>query len=334
MAYLDFIIVILLVSLSGLFSGLTLGLLGLDKTELERKIKLGDSQAKKVYAVRKKGNLLLCTLLLGNVAVNSTLAIFLGNIASGVIGGVAATGLIVLFGEIIPQASISRYALTVGAKTVWIVKIFMVILFPICWPISKALDKALGEEMPTIWSKHEIKEIIKLHKESSKSSIESNEEKIILGALSFSDKTAEDILTPRSVVFFLNENTLINEDLLEKIKDSGFTRIPIYRKSIDKIIGTLHSKDLINTKERKIKDVYKKKKILKISSTKKLNPILNQFIKERIHIASVFNEYKEFVGIVTLEDIIEEVFNTEIVDEDDKVVDMREKAKKIKGFKK
>ena len=79
------LISIILVALSGLFSGLTLGLLGLNKTELERKIKLGDKRAKKVYKVRKNGNLLLCTLLMGNVAVNSALAIFLGSIASGVL---------------------------------------------------------------------------------------------------------------------------------------------------------------------------------------------------------------------------------------------------------
>ena len=152
----DYLIVIILVLLSGLFSGLTLGLLSLDKNELKRKISLGNKQAKKVYTVRKKGNLLLCTLLLGNVAVNSTLAIFLGNIASGVIAGLIATGLIVIFGEIIPQATFARYALAVGARTAWLVKIFIIILFPICWPIAWVLDKTLGEEMPTVYSKKEL----------------------------------------------------------------------------------------------------------------------------------------------------------------------------------
>ncbi|MDH3353340.1 MAG: DUF21 domain-containing protein, partial [Nanoarchaeota archaeon] len=191
------LILILLILLSGLFSGLTLGLLGLDKTELERKVKLGDRRAKRVYSVRKKGNLLLCTLLLGNVAVNSTIAIFLGGIATGVLAGIMSTALIVIFGEILPQAFISRYALEVGANTVWLVRIFIVILYPICWPISKTLDKMLGEEMSTIWSHRELKEIIKDHRKSKDSTLDSDEERILLGALSFSDKLVKDIKVTR-----------------------------------------------------------------------------------------------------------------------------------------
>lgn len=128
----SYLIVILLIILSALFSGLTLSLLSLDKGDLKRKASLGNKDAKKVYAVRKSGNLLLCTLLMGNVAVNSTVAIFLGNIASGVVAGLIATGLIVIFGEIIPQAAFSRHALKVGAHTAWLVRIFIVIFFPVC----------------------------------------------------------------------------------------------------------------------------------------------------------------------------------------------------------
>ena len=124
---LNYLIVAFLVLLSGAFSGLTLGFFSLNLTSLERKMKLGDKRAKKVYPIRKNGNLLLCTLLLGNVAVNSTMAIFLGTIASGVIAGIVSTALIVIFGEIIPQAVFSRFALTLGANTVWLVRILSLI---------------------------------------------------------------------------------------------------------------------------------------------------------------------------------------------------------------
>ena len=326
--YSTIFIIILLVALSGLFSGLTLGLLGLDKTDLERKIKLGNRKAKKVYSVRKKGNLLLCTLLLGNVAVNSTLAVFLGSFATGIFAVIISTSLIVVFGEIIPQATISRYALEVGAKTVWVVKIFIVILYPVCWPIAKTLDKILGEEMTTIWSRHEIEEIIKLHEDSSNSSIDADEEKIILGALAFSKKNVEEIITPRIVVFSLEIDTILTKKILKEIKDSGFTRIPVYKKKIDKLIGILYSKDLIGIqKETRVKNIYRKN-LLKTTNNKKLDSILNQFIKERIHLAVVFNKYKEFVGIVTLEDIIEEILRKEIVDEYDNDVDLQKVARK------
>ncbi len=107
----DYFIVILLVVLSRIFSGLTLGFFSLNKDDLERKAELGDERAKKIYKLRKNGNLLLCTLLIGNVAVNSTLSIFLGSIVSGFTAGIMATALIVVFGEIVPQASFSRFAL-------------------------------------------------------------------------------------------------------------------------------------------------------------------------------------------------------------------------------
>lgn len=322
------IIILFLVSLSGLFSGLTLGLLGLDKTELERKIKLGDKKAKRVYSIRKKGNLLLCTLLLGNVAVNSALAIFLNSILSGVLAGIFATGLIVIFGEILPQATISRYALVVGSKTVWLVKIFIFAFYPICWPMAKGLDKMLGEEMPTIWTRKELAEIIKHHEDSPQSKLDADEERIILGALSFSEKTAHDILTPRSVVFSLNVNSFLDENLLKKIKESGFTRIPVYKNKTDNIVGLLYSKDLIGFhKKKKIRDLYRKKNLLKVFPEKKLDTLLNDFIKKRVHLAFVFNKYGEFMGLVTLEDIVEEVLKTEIVDEDDHVVDLQKLAK-------
>ena len=107
----DYFIVLVLVSFSALFSGLTLGFFSLNRDDLQRKSELGDKKAKKIYSIRKRGNLLLTTLLVGNVAVNATLSIYLGSIASGFIAGIIATGLIVVFGEIVPQATFSRFAL-------------------------------------------------------------------------------------------------------------------------------------------------------------------------------------------------------------------------------
>ncbi len=324
----DYFIVIILVLLSGLFSGLTLGLLSLDKNELKRKISLGNKEAKKVYAVRKRGNLLLCTLLLGNVAINSTLAIFLGNIASGVVAGLMATGLIVIFGEIIPQATFARFALQVGAKTAWVVKIFIFILFPICWPISFILDKVLGEEMATIYSKKELIKIVKEHGGSKDSAIDADEERIIEGALSFSDKNVEQIMTPRTVVYVLEINSVLDKKTLNQIKQEGFTRIPVYKNFTDNIVGVLYAKDLINIKvNTKVKEIFKKEKILTVLKQQKLDQLLNKFIKSKIHIALVKNKFHGLEGVVSLEDVIEEIIKMEIVDETDQVPDLQKKAK-------
>jgi len=323
----NYFIAIVLVLMSGLFSGLTLGLLGLDRNELKRKISLGNKEAKKVYSVRKNGNLLLCTLLLGNVAVNSTLSIFLGNIASGVTAGIIATGLILLFGEVIPQAAFSRCALKVGAKTAWLVKIFIFIFSPVCYPISWVLDKVLGDEMNTIYSKKELMKIIEEHGSSEESSLDIDEERIIRGALSFSNKPVKEIMTPRTVIYMIEEKSILNKKLLNKIKEEGFTRIPVYKNSKDNISGVLYAKDLINIKSGiKIKDICKREKILTVSENKNLDDLLSLFIKTKVHIAFIKNKYKGLEGIATLEDILEEIIQQEIVDETDKVDNLQNKA--------
>lgn len=328
----NILIVIFLVLLSGAFSGLTLGFFSLNLTSLERKAKLGDRRAKKIYPVRKNGNLLLCTLLLGNVAVNSAMAIFLGELATGLVAGLVSTGLIVIFGEIIPQAVFSRYALTLGSNTVWLVRVFIFIFYPVAYPHAWMLDKVLGSELATIWSKKEIEEIIKHHEDAEESEIDADEERIMLGALAFSDKTAEMIMSPKSVVFMLKGDQLITHDLLLNIKENGFTRIPIYEENNkDNITGILFVKELLGvdvTQNFLIKD-FAKEDLLFVTENIRLDNLLNHFIKAKKHLAVIFNEFGVFQGVVTLEDIIEEILKVEIIDEADKTNDLQILAKNM-----
>ena len=240
-------------------------------------------------------------------------------LSTGVFAVVLSTGLIVIFGEIVPQATISRYALVVGAKTAWIVYIFRFLLFPICFPIATTLDLILGEEMPTIWSRRELEEIIRTHEDSEESSLDADEERIILGALNFSKKKAIDIMTPKSVVFMLNKTEIINEKLLKKIKKQGFSRIPVYNKDRDHIVGVLYANDLISLKQEI--------PIIKIPSEQNLDLLMNKFIRLKTHIAFVYDEFGVLQGVITLEDILEEIIDKEIVDETDKIIDLRKIAK-------
>lgn len=330
----EYIIIIFLILLSALFSGLTLGFFSLDKGNLKRKAELGDARAKKVYKIRKNGNLLLCTLLIGNVAVNSTLSIFLGSIISGVVAGFIATGLIVIFGEIIPQAAFSRYALETGSRLTWLVKFFIIIFYPICRPISFFLDMALGNEMPTVYSRYELMKIVEEHGDLKESDIDEDEEKIIKGALSFSDKVARDIMTPRSEIFALSTDEKLTKALIQKIYKAGHSRIPVYEDELDNIIGILFIKDLIaeNYVGKEVRDLMDSE-LLFVDQKKRLDDLLNSFRKKKIHLAVVMNEYDAVAGIVTIEDVIEEIIGVEIVDEFDKYENLQKLAK-AKGRKK
>src|SRR6185369_10281803 len=117
------VLVIALLLLSATFSGLTIGMFSIGLDELERKMKEGSKQAEKIYEIRKDGNFLLCTLLLGNVAVNSAVSIVMSDMATGIVAATISTGCIFIFGEVLPQALFSRHAFTVGARTTWLVKV-------------------------------------------------------------------------------------------------------------------------------------------------------------------------------------------------------------------
>lgn len=319
----------MLIACSALFSGLTLGLMGLDVHELKRKMDLGNLDAARVYPVRKRGNLLLTTLLLGNVAVNSALSIFLGSIATGVLAGFMATTLIFLLGEIIPQAVISRHALAFGARTAWIVRILLIILFPLCGPIAYVLDKALGREIPTIFSKGELLSVIEEHERSKHSDVDQDEGRILKGALTYSQKKVEDVMTPKTVTFMLDSSEELTPELLTTIREQGHSRIPIFKGSRDNIIGILYVKDLlgVHVVGKKVKDVADSI-VNEIEEGQTLDDVLNEFIATQHHMFVVQDEFGSVSGIITIEDVIEEIVGVQIVDEYDIEVDMRKAAKR------
>ena len=331
----NYLIIIFLIAFSAIFSGLTLGFFSLNKEDLERKAKLGDKNAQKIYKLRSNGNLLLCSLLIGNVAVNAVLSIFLGSIASGAVAAVMATSLIVIFGEIMPQAVFSRYALTLGAKFAWLVKIFIFVFYPFSWPIARLLDKILGNEMPTIYSKPEIAKLIEEHENLKESDIDADEERIIKGALSYSDKIVQDIMTPRTEVFLLRFNWILDKKRIKEIKKTGHSRIPIYKKDEDDIVGVLYVKDLVGEdyQDKSVEDMAKGDVIF-VDYNKPLDDLLNDFKRTRNHLFVVLNEFGGVCGIVTIEDVLEEIIGAEIVDEFDQYEDLQKVAKRKAKIKK
>jgi metal transporter CNNM len=321
----EYLISTILIALSALFSGLTLGLLSLDVHSLQRRAKYGDADAAIVYPLRKQGNLLLTTLLLGNVAVNTTLSIFLGSIASGLVAGIIATSLIVVFGEIIPQSVISRHGLYFGARTAWFTKIAIVLCWPIAYPVSKILDHFLGHEVPTIYTKSELMDIVAEHEISHLSDIDQEEKKIVHGALHFSTVYVKDAMTPKSEIVSFSEEETLTEDFFEAVNQSGFSRIPIYRGTPENIIGILFTKDLIVEDEMiAIKDTEEalEREFLVVNVGAFLDEVLVRMLKQKRHIAIV-QQAGKLAGLITLEDIMEEIIQQEIEDEDDEVHEHR-----------
>ena len=182
--------------------------------------------------------------------------------------------------------------------------------------------------MATIYSKKELMKIIEEHETNKGSEVDADEKRIIQGALSYSDKIVKEVMTPRIVIYTLNISGVLDEKLLNQVQSKGFTRIPVYKGTTDNVVGVLYTKDLISIKPGvTIEKVYRKDKLLTVSPDIKLDQLLNDFVKNRTHMACVKNEYGGMEGIVSLEDVIEEVFGVEIVDESDKVVDMQKMAR-------
>lgn len=164
--WMSIVIIITCLTFSALFSGLNLGLMSMDQTELKIVANTGTDEEKRyaraIMPVRKTGNYLLCSILLGNVLVNSTLTIIMDDITSGLVAVIGSTLVIVIFGEICPQAVCSRYGLAVGAKTIYITRVVMAITFPLAFPISKLLDRILGVELGNVYNRERLKELVKV----------------------------------------------------------------------------------------------------------------------------------------------------------------------------
>lgn len=164
--WLSITIILTCLAFSSLFSGLNLGLMALNNTELKiisnTGTQLERKHAEKIIPIRVHGNYLLCSILLGNVMVNSTFTILLDDLTSGLVAVITSTLAIVILGEITPQAVCSRHGLAIGARTIHVTKIVMAVTFPLAYPISKILDWVLGEEIGAVYTRERLKELIKV----------------------------------------------------------------------------------------------------------------------------------------------------------------------------
>ena len=228
--YVVVIVYFILLAISALCSGLNIGLMSLDLTELNILKKIGTAKerfyARKIYPLRRHGNLLLCSILLGCTLVNAVSTLILGNYFDGLYAAIGSTLFIVVFGEIIPQAAVSKYALAIGARTRFIMYAIMGITFVAAYPLSKILDCVLGKEIAKNYSRDKVRELMRRARDEKK--IEEKQFKLISGALDFKSKMVGQIMVPISDVFSLDINTMLDFDTFKTILYHNYSRIPIY----------------------------------------------------------------------------------------------------------
>ncbi|PIL34294.1 transporter [Ganoderma sinense ZZ0214-1] len=227
----------ILVLLSGLFAGLTLGYMSLDETQLNVLSVSGTPKqqlyANKIKPIRKNGHLLLVTLLLANMIVNETLPVISDPIlGGGVFSVIVSTVLIVIFAEIIPQSLCTRYGLYFGAKMAGFVHVLLWTLGVAAWPVAKLLEFVLGSHHGIIYRRAELKELIAMHSNGGQlgGDLKTDTVTIIGGALDLQEKVVRQAMTPIKDVFMLSIDAKLDYETLRQICLTGHSRIPVYEE--------------------------------------------------------------------------------------------------------
>lgn len=340
--WLSMVVMVLSICLSSLFNGLALGLLSLHVTDLKVIANAGEKNEKKyaqtILPVRQKGNYLLCSILLGSTAFNSLFTVILDEYLSNWITVLTSTLIIVIGCEVLPSSIVPRFGLMMGAKTIWFTKAVMFITFPVSYPLGKFLDAILGEEV-SMFTKEKFKELLKVTSEFSH--VKKDEIAIISGALEMNQKKVEDVMTPLEDSYMLPINTYLDFETVAGIMKSGYSRIPIYDGEKSNVISLVFTRDLAlldpddKTQVRLLAEIYNHE-IVYMGADTTLDVAFNIFKEgRRGHMAFVTKPDKsdqkkrpEVIGLVTLEDVIEELIQAEIVDEFDSIVDNRSKRKR------
>ncbi|KNA24480.1 hypothetical protein SOVF_015200 isoform A [Spinacia oleracea] len=288
------VIIIGLVTFAGLMAGLTLGLMSLALVDLEVLIKSGRPQDPKIFPVVKNQHLLLCTLLIGNSLAMEALPIFLDKLVPPWAAIVISVTLILMFGEILPQAVCTRYGLVVGATLAPFVRVLLWLFFPISYPISKVLDWMLGKGQTALLRRAELKTFVNFHgNEAGKGGdLTHDETTIITGALELTEKTAKDAMTLISKAFSLDLDATLNLDTLNAIMAMGHSRVPVYYQNPLNIIGLVLVKNLLGVDPDERVPLRKMtiRKIPRVPESMPLYDILNQFQKGHSHIAVVYKD--------------------------------------------
>lgn len=238
---------VLLLGLSALCSGLNISMLALDPVELRVLQNSGTEKeqkyARKIESVRKHGNYILCTVVLGNVLTNTCFVVWMCQILGMTSLSTASCTLGIFFiGEILPHSVASRHSLAIASKTLCATRLLMLLFFPIAYPVSKILDIMLRQEISNFYTREKL--VAMLRVTDPYHDLVKEELNIIQGALELRTKTVEDVMTPLSDCYMLSSDAVLDFCTMSDVMQSGFTRIPVYENERSNIVDILFVKDL------------------------------------------------------------------------------------------
>ena len=313
--YYSLILIILLV-FSGLISGSEVALFSLSKSQIQNQKK--SSYIEIVKKLLLNPDKLLATILVANNFVNIAVVILFTHIGGDLFDGVTsavlkftleivlATFLILLFGEILPKIYASRNNLAFSKLVAYPLLLLNIIFTPISIPMQK-LSNFIKDKLSLKKSNIDINQLSYALELTKPGETTKQEHKILKGILSFGNTETSEVMKPRIDIHSFN-NILSYDQILKNIVKHSYSRIPVYKDDLDNIIGILYVKDLLPFLDKKEFDWLSiLRKPFFIPENKKLDDLMQEFQEKKIHLAIVVDEYGGTSGIISLEDIIEEI---------------------------
>ncbi len=317
---------VICLALSAFFSSSEIALISLTRAKVRTLLNEGRKGSESLATLKETPNRFLISILIGNNIVNTaaasiatavTIAIF-GDIGVGIATFVVVI-LLLFFGEIGPKVYATRHSEKLALRVASPILYLSRVLSPVIWGIEKITGKfgapaAIGEPSVT---EEEIKEWIEVGKEEG--TIEQEEREMLYSVLEFGDTNAREIMTPRVDVAMIEDTLTLNE-AMQIFNETGFSRLPVYHDSVDNIIGILNIKDVFSAAFAMKKEIPIKELMYDpyfVPETKKIDDLLKELQLRKVQMAIILDEYGSFIGILTVEDILEELVG-DILDEFDR----------------
>ncbi len=298
--------------------------------ELKRRARSGDEIANMLYRAVSYGPSLK-VVLWGLIAItNAIFFVHLTN-TSPLWFAVCAIIAVIWFGFLwLPARDVSKYSTWFAIKMAPVIGRIMEFVHPVVKRVGEYIEKHLPVSIHTgLYEKEDLIELINNQKVQAENRIDKSQLEMAIQVLKFGDKIVADYLVPRRQVTSVSIDDSVGPILMGEVHKSGHSRFPVYDGSKDNIVGILYLRDILGQKEGGLVKKFVHKEIVYIHEEQSLFDVLNATIKVRQHLFVVVNSFEEYVGIISIEDVLEQVIGRQIVDEFDQYEDLRAVAAKM-----